>query len=539
MKRYDLIIIGAGPAGLSAATTAARRGLAVVVFDENEKPGGQLFKQIHKFFGSKEHQAKVRGFVIGRQLLDEADAAGVQVQLNATVIGLYQDKEIVVKIGTEVHHYKGDAIIVATGASENMVTFPGWTLPGVIGAGAAQTMMNLHGILPGKRVLMLGSGNVGLVVSFQLLQCGCEVVALVDAAPRVGGYGVHASKVARTGVPFYLSHTIVAAEGDECVTGVTIAEVDSNFTFIAGTEKHFDVDTICLAVGLSPMSQLLKMAGCQMEDNPKRGGQTPICDAVGMTSVAGIFAAGDVSGIEEASSAMIEGRMAGIAAAHYLGYLETQERDAALADLNTALDGLRQGMFAPKNRGKAIAETEEGIAISANLLKNGYVADDEVARFPGVTHRTGVHPVIECTQNIPCNPCQDACPKGCISIGSNITSLPIAVADADCINCGMCVASCSGQAIFLVDEDCGDGTATVTIPYEFLPLPAEGTMGAALGRDGKRVCEAAVVSVKSAKAYDKTHLLTMRVPKAFAMKARFFKPTMLKAFEKCEGGVMQ
>ncbi len=87
--------------------------------------------------------------------------------------------------------------------------------------------------------------------------------------------------VARTGVPFYLSHTIVKAEGEEYVTGVTIAEVDDHFQFIPGTEKHFDVDTICLAVGLSPMSQLLKMAGCEMEDNPKRGGQVPICDEYG------------------------------------------------------------------------------------------------------------------------------------------------------------------------------------------------------------------------------------------------------------------
>ena len=173
MKRHDLIIVGAGPSGLSAAIEAAKRGLDVVVFDENEKPGGQLFKQIHKFFGSKEHRAKVRGFVIGQQLLDEAAEAGVKVVLNATVIGLYQDKEVVVKIGEEIIHYKADAVVIATGAAENMVTFPGWTLPGVIGAGAAQTMMNLHGVLPGKKVLMLGSGNVGLVVSFQLLQCGC------------------------------------------------------------------------------------------------------------------------------------------------------------------------------------------------------------------------------------------------------------------------------------------------------------------------------------------------------------------------------
>ena len=522
MKRYDLIIVGAGPSGLSAAIEAAKRGLEVVVFDENEKPGGQLFKQIHKFFGSKEHRAKIRGFVIGQQLLDEADKVGVKVVLNATVIGLYQDKEIVVKLGDEIKHYKGDAVVIATGAAENMVTFPGWTLPGVIGAGAAQTMMNLHGVLPGKKVLMLGSGNVGLVVSFQLLQCGCEVVALVDAAPRVGGYGVHAAKVARTGVPFYLSHTIVKAEGDECVTGVTIAEVDDKFKFIPGTEKHFDVDTICLAVGLSPMSQLLKMAGAQMEDNPKRGGQVPICDEYGRTSIPGVFVAGDVSGIEEASSAMIEGRMAGVVASEYLGYIETEAMDAELVDLEKALDGLRQGMFAPKNRGKAIEKTEEGIDISINLLKKGYVSDDEIERYPGVTHKKGVHPVIECTQNIPCNPCQDACPKKCISIGSNITSLPIVVEDSDCINCGMCVASCSGQAIFLVDEDCGDGSATVTLPYEFLPLPEAGTKGIALGRSGQKVCTAEVVSVKSAKAFDKTHLLTMRVPKEYAMTARFF-----------------
>ena len=523
MKRYDLIIVGAGPSGLSAGIEAAKRGLRVVIFDENEKPGGQLFKQIHKFFGSKEHRAKVRGFVIGQQLLDEAAEAGVEVVLNATVIGLYQDKEVVVKRGDEIEHFKGNAVIIATGAAENMVTFPGWTLPGVIGAGAAQTMMNLHGVLPGKRVLMLGSGNVGLVVSFQLEQCGCEVVALVDAAPRVGGYGVHAAKVARTGVPFYLSHTIVKAEGEECVTGVTIAEVDSKFQFIPGTEKHFDVDTICLAVGLSPMSQLLKMAGCKMEDNPKRGGQVPICDEYGRTSLPGVFVAGDVSGIEEASSAMIEGRMAGIVAAEYLGYMEKEELDTELVSLDDALEGLRQGMFAPKNRGKAIEKTEEGIDISQNLLLHGYVSDDEIERYPGVTHKVGVHPVMECTQNIPCNPCQDACKKGCISIGSNITSLPIVVDGSECINCGMCVASCSGQAIFLVDEDCGDGTATVTLPYEFLPLPEAGTKGKGLGRDGKAICDAEVVAVKSNKAFDKTNLLTIRVPKEYAMKARFFK----------------
>ena len=523
MERYDVIVVGAGPSGLSAAIEAAKKGLRVIVFDENEKPGGQLFKQIHKFFGSKEHKAKIRGFRIGEQLLKEADEAGVTVKLNATVIGMYLDKEITVRIDEGIRHYKGDAIIIATGAAENMITFAGWTLPGVIGAGAAQTMMNLHGIKPGSKILMLGSGNVGLVVSFQLMQCGCEVAAIVDAAPRIGGYGVHAAKVARTGVPFYLSHTIVKAEGETCVNGVTIAQVDEKFQFIPGTEKHFDVDTICLAVGLSPMSQLLKMAGCDMEDNPKRGGQVPLIDENGETSIPGIFAAGDVAGIEEASSAMIGGRIAGISAAKYLGYAAEDVADEQIADLKEAIGSLRQGMFAPKNRGKVIEKTEEGILLSTNLLTHGYVKDDEIERFPGVTHRAGVHPVMECTQNIPCNPCQDACTQHVIKIGRNITALPAVDETAKCTGCGMCVASCSGQAIFLVDEEFEAGKTKVTIPYEFLPLPEKGERGVALGRDGQPVCEATVVQVRTSPVMDKTCLLTMEVPSEYGMSARFFK----------------
>ena len=521
VKRYDMIVVGAGPAGLSAAIEAAKHGVKPIVFDENARPGGQLFKQIHKFFGSKEHKARIRGFKIGEELLAEAEKYGVDVVLNATVVGLYPDKEVTVRIAGEVKHFKGDSILIATGASENMVNFKGWTLPGVIGAGAAQTMMNLHHILPGKKVLMLGSGNVGLVVSFQLMQAGCEVVALCDAAPRIGGYGVHAAKVARCGVPFYLSHTIVEAEGDEYVTGVTIGQVGPDWKVIPGTEKHFDVDTICLAVGLSPMSQLLDQAGCKMKDT--RGGFVPDCDEEGQTSVPGIYAAGDVSGIEEASSAMIEGRISGITIAEYLGFTEEAEKEARIKELETQLDTLRQGMFAPCNRGKKIEKTEEGIDISQNLLTNGFVDDDEIGRFPGVTRQRKIHPVMECTQNIPCNPCQDACKRGCITIGKNITSLPVVDNEHACIGCGMCVASCSGQAIFLVDETYEPGYATVTLPYEFLPLPKAGDKGMALSRSGKACCEAEVVSVKSAPAFDHTNLLTIKVPVEMAMKARFYR----------------
>lgn len=522
MKRYELIVIGAGPAGLSAAIEGAKAGMRVAVFDENARPGGQLFKQIHKFFGSKEHKAKIRGFRIGEMLLQEAEAAGVNVQLNATVLGIFPEKRITVRFGDHVEQFSGDNIIVATGAAENMVLFDGWTKPGVIGAGAAQTLMNLHGVQPGQNILMVGSGNVGLVVSYQLLQAGCKVAALIDAAPRVGGYGVHAAKVARYGVPFYMRHTILRAEGKDQVEGAVIAEVDDKFQPIPGTEKHLDVDTICLAVGLSPMSQVLRMSGCEIDDTP--GGLVPKTDAYGETTIPGLFAAGDMAGIEEASSAMIGGRIAGLAAAHRAGYLDDAAFEAQAEAARASLTQLRQGMFARENRGRTdLTETEEGYALSQNLLARGYVTEEELKAFPAASEkRGGVHPVIECTQNIPCNPCQDACKFGCIMVGRQITSIPQIDHEKKCTGCGMCVASCSGQAIFLVDDDYDETHAAITMAYEFLPYPEKGQKGTALSRAGQPVCEAEVLSLRRSAATDGTALLTIAVPKEFSMQARAF-----------------
>ena len=180
-------------------------------------------------------------------------------------------------------------------------------------------------------------------------------------------------------------------------------------------------------------------------------------------------------------------------------------------------------MFAPKNRGKILERTEEGVLTSMNLLKKGFVADDEIERYPGVTHRVGIHPVMECTQNIPCNPCQDACPKHCIKIGEKITSLPAVDETAQCIGCGLCVASCSGQAIFLLQEGVEPGFTLITMPYEFLPLPEKGDEGYGLGRNGEKLCKATVMEVKTSKAYDHTNLLTIKVPEEMGMRVRFYK----------------
>jgi thioredoxin reductase len=345
-----MVVVGAGPAGLAGAIEAARNGVGVTVFDENDRPGGQLFKQIHKFFGSKEHRAQERGFDIGQSLLDEAREFGVTVILNAAVLGIYEGGAMNVLIQGQVEQVRAERILVATGASENMIPFPGWTLPGVIGAGAAQTMANIHGIRPGEDLLMVGSGNVGVVVAYQMLQAGCRVAAVIDAAPKIGGYGVHAAKVARYGVPFLMSHTIKEAHGEERVEGATVIQVDDAWKPIPGTEKRLDVDTVCIAVGLNPMTQLLKMTGCRMVYVPSLGGHVPAHDPNQQTSIEGIYVAGDATGIEEASTAIIEGRLAGFAIAYSLGYLDDPSFEGQHEGQLANMVGLRSGSHGDARR---------------------------------------------------------------------------------------------------------------------------------------------------------------------------------------------
>ena len=186
-------------------------------------------------------------------------------------------------------------------------------------------------------------------------------------------------------------------------------------------------------------------------------------------------------------------------------------------------------MFGEKKKQGVINDkTEEGYKISQQLLVNGYVSDTEVSHYPGVpngfTRKKGIIPVIECTQNIPCNPCQDACVKGCIKVGDEITRLPIVDENVNCTGCGMCVTSCPGQAIFLVDESYLPGYATVSLPYEILPLPKENDKGIALDRSGKELGEATVIKVRTSKVMDQTAMLTIQVPVEWSMKARFFVP---------------
>ncbi len=347
----DIAIIGAGSAGLCAAIQAAAAGAGVVVFDENQLPGGQLFKQIHKFFGSREHQAGVRGFEIGQQLLEDVKKSGAKVMLDSVVYGLFAENSLGV-IAEDKYHYevKAKKIILAAGAKENYMAFPGSTLPGVMGAGAAQTMINVNRVLPGKRIVMLGSGNVGLIVSYQLLQAGAQVAAVVEAAPTIGGYGVHAGKIRRAGVPILTSHTIKEVYGKEEVEGVVLAQLDEKWQMIPGTEQDIQADTLCLAVGLNPMTELAWMAGCQFTHIPALGGHVPLHDHNMETTKPGIYVAGDITGVEEASSAMEEGKLAGIAAAAALGCLSQEEAAAKKQEVLRRLDMLRTGLFGEKRK---------------------------------------------------------------------------------------------------------------------------------------------------------------------------------------------
>ena len=346
-----LAVVGAGPAGLSAAISAGLLGVESVVIDENPVPGGQLIKQTHMFFGSKEHHARVRGIDIGARLVEELGRVPSRLMLDTTVLGFYADGRLSLLSRGMHHTLRAEAVVLATGASENVLAFQGCDLPGVYGAGAVQTLMNVYGVVPGRRVLMVGAGNIGLIVAYQLLQAGVDVAAVIEAAPTVGGYHVHAAKIRRAGVPIRTSHTILSAEGSERVERAVVARVDEAWNRVPGTEEKVDVDTVCLAVGLSPNCELAFQAGCEEAHVPDLGGRVALHDRTLETTVPGVFIAGDASGIEEASTAMLEGRLAGLRAAEKLAVAVDRSKLERMRDeAEQGLSALRAGPFGEKPR---------------------------------------------------------------------------------------------------------------------------------------------------------------------------------------------
>jgi len=324
----QVLVIGGGPAGLAAGITAGKLGLGVAIIDENFNPGGQLIKQTHKFFGSQEEYAGLRGFEISEIMYRDFEKTG-GVYLNETsAVGYYglkgDGKHSFIayrrtKDGYTLLEISAKYIVVTTGAFENYLSFPGNYLPGVYGAGGVQTLMNVYGVKPGSKALIVGAGNIGLIVGYQLLQAGVQVESLIDALPEIGGYLVHSSKLKRLGVPIYTSHTIQEARGGDSVEGATIVEIDKNMKPIEGTEKDLAVDLILISVGLSASNKILAQAGCEDMYVHEMGGWIPIHNKHLETTVKGIYLAGDAGGIAEASTAMLEGKLAGSAIAEKEG----------------------------------------------------------------------------------------------------------------------------------------------------------------------------------------------------------------------------
>lgn len=351
MKHTDIVVVGGGPAGLSAAINAAACGAKVTVIDRNSRLGGQLVKQTHMFFGSQKQYASERGIDIADILTEELlkHNENIEIMKDATAIGLYDDGILTVEKDGKYLKIKPKSIIISTGASEKFLAFPNNDLPGIYGAGAVQTLMNVYGVAPGNSVVMVGAGNIGLIVSYQLMQAGIKVKAIIDAAPKIGGYLVHASKIRRMGVPIMTSCSVKYAHGKDKLEKVTVWKLDENWKPIPGSETDIEADVMCISVGLSPLGELLWQIGCDMKFIPELGGHVPSRNEELQTSIKGIYVAGDVAGIEEASSAMVEGRLAGLCAAKNLGYLP-RDFETLKKDCIDQLNSLRSGPVGEKIR---------------------------------------------------------------------------------------------------------------------------------------------------------------------------------------------
>ncbi len=334
----DLLVVGGGPAGLKAALVAAEHGADVVLVNDHFVLGGQLVKQTHKFFGSRDYFGGTRGFRIAEMLSKKIkEYNNIHVYTNGFAYGYF--KGGVVGVAVHGEHplnllVKAKTVIAAPGAAEKGLDFEGNYLPGVMGAGGAQTLMNQYGVRPGDKAVVIGSGNVGLIIAYQLLQAGVKVEALAEILPRIGGWFVHAAKIRRLGVKILTRHSIVRAIGTDRVEKAVLQAYDEHFRPIPGTEKEFGVDLVLISIGLQPDTKFFAQAGAVMKWVPEAGGLVPIRTWGQETSVENLFVAGDASGIEEATTAFIEGEIAALSALLKLGLggKEVEERRGKLID---------------------------------------------------------------------------------------------------------------------------------------------------------------------------------------------------------------
>ncbi|MBU4130131.1 MAG: FAD-dependent oxidoreductase [Proteobacteria bacterium] len=464
----EVLIIGGGPAGLSAAIQLEENKIPAILIDDKETLGGKLVLQTHKFFGSVEDShAGMRGMDIGRMLAQKVEKSScISVWTNATALYVFNDKRVgILKDGV----YKivtPKMILNAAGAREKFLRFKGNSLAGVYGAGAFQTLVNRDLVKPTQRLFIIGGGNVGIIAGYHALQAGIQVVGLAEALPQCGGYKVHEDKLKRLGVPIYTSHSILSANGKESVASVTIAQIDKHFTPIKGTEKTFECDTILIAVGLESVSEFTEEA-----------------EAAGIK----VFAAGDAAQIAEASSAMFNGKIAG------------------LKIVQQSIPGAREIPAAWYEK--------------ADILKSH---PGPVQEIMALAQEEGIFPVIHCKQEIPCNPCSTVCPEGSITMeGDPIKGRPLF--DGNCKGCMKCLAICPGLAITLVDYRKDRENPQVFLPYEISNISVQkNDTIACVDVDGNDLGRHTVLGARPTKDSNNTWIVRVQVPRAIAKRVVAF-----------------
>ncbi len=468
----DVLIVGGGPAGLSAALQLGEKGIEALIVDDKDRLGGKLVLQTHKFFGSIDDcYAGTRGIDIATILEDELQKhASVKVWLSSIALYVFSDKKVgILRNGKSYAIVKPKIVLNAAGAREKSLVFPGNTLPGVYGAGAFQTLANRDLVKPAKRLFVVGGGNIGLIAAYHALQAGISVVGLVEALDQVGGYQVHANKIQRLGVPVYTRHTILSANGNEHVESVTVGKVDDSFRPIAGTEKTYECDTVLIAVGLNPVNEFFMEA-----------------EQAGMK----VFAAGDAKEIAEASSAMFNGKIAGLEIARALG---------------------KEDKPIPKDWYE-----------KANILKSppGPTTTPHYDSAP----ETGITPVIHCHQQIPCDPCVSICKQEVIHIpGDSLLERP-EITKNECIGCNKCLFVCPGLAISLVDYREDQENPIVSLAYEVYNFGyKKGDKVLLTDYEGYPLQEAVVIDTVMGKASRKTQIIKVQVPNDIAKRVAGFR----------------
>ncbi|MBQ8092657.1 MAG: FAD-dependent oxidoreductase [Clostridia bacterium] len=333
----DLLIVGAGPAGLAAAVAAKEAGVDnLVVLEREDNPGGILRQCIHNGFGLHRYNEELTGPEYAQRDIDRANALNIDIRCGTTVLSVEADHTVTaVSTARGLETYHATAIIMAMGCRERprgALGTPGGRCAGIYTAGTAQKFVNLEGFMPGKRIVILGSGDIGLIMARRMTLQGAKVLACVELMPYSSGLKRNIVQCLDDyNIPLYLSHTVINIEGKDRLTGVVVAKVDEHRMPIPGTEIHFDCDTLLLSVGLIPENELSNQAG--LEISPLTSG--PVVNDVFESSVPGIFACGNVLHVHDLVDYVSqESTEAGKAAAEYIRKKSFDGKTVAVQDGN-------------------------------------------------------------------------------------------------------------------------------------------------------------------------------------------------------------